>query len=136
MEIWKTLRVSHISTPPTATTNYCLKRRYTNIPLGTKKAVRSSAGGEALRGHAWNFGRTGDASRVGAGHCDEIRPDCARCRVTAARRRAQFAVRESDHYNSEHEAGANPGAARATRRSAAGSRPPTRQLRSECRRNL
>src|SRR3974377_1311983 len=26
----------HISTPPTATTNYCLKRRYTNIPLGTK----------------------------------------------------------------------------------------------------
>ena len=36
MEIWKTLRVSHISTPPTATTNYCLKRRYTNIPLGTK----------------------------------------------------------------------------------------------------
>src|SRR5271166_2619694 len=36
MEIWKTLRVSHISTPPTATTNYFLKRRYTNIPLGTK----------------------------------------------------------------------------------------------------
>jgi len=36
MEIWKTLRVSHISTPSTATTNYCLKRRYTNIPLGTK----------------------------------------------------------------------------------------------------
>jgi hypothetical protein len=36
MEIWKTLRVSHISTPPTATTNYYLKRRYTNIPLGTK----------------------------------------------------------------------------------------------------
>src|SRR5664279_1916488 len=36
MEIWKTLRVSHISTPPTATTNYCLKRRYTNIPHGTK----------------------------------------------------------------------------------------------------
>src|SRR5271169_1636680 len=36
MEMWKTLRVSHISTPPTATTNYGLKRRYTNIPLGTK----------------------------------------------------------------------------------------------------
>src|SRR5271167_2893737 len=36
MEMWKTLRVSHISTPPTATTNYFLKRRYTNIPLGTK----------------------------------------------------------------------------------------------------
>src|SRR5271166_6134964 len=40
MEIWKTLRVSHISTPPTATTNYCLKRRYTNIPLGTKNRSR------------------------------------------------------------------------------------------------
>src|SRR5271165_347362 len=39
-EIWKTLRVSHISTPPTATTNYCLKRRYTNIPLGTKNRSR------------------------------------------------------------------------------------------------
>src|SRR5271167_3457582 len=36
MEIWKTLRVSHIPTPPATTTNYGLTKRYTNIPLGTK----------------------------------------------------------------------------------------------------
>jgi hypothetical protein len=36
MEMWKTLRVSHISTPPTTTTDKGQKRRYTNIPLGTK----------------------------------------------------------------------------------------------------
>src|SRR5271165_2120856 len=36
MGIWKTLRVSHIPTPPATTTNYFLTRRYTNIPLGTK----------------------------------------------------------------------------------------------------
>src|ERR1019366_5154058 len=35
MEIWKTLRVSHIPTPPT-TTDKCLTGRYTNTPLGTK----------------------------------------------------------------------------------------------------
>ena len=34
MEMWKTLRVSHI--PPPTTTEKCPKRRYTNIPLGTK----------------------------------------------------------------------------------------------------
>src|SRR2546422_3347562 len=32
----KTLRVSHIPTPPAATTDKCLTRRYTNTPLGTK----------------------------------------------------------------------------------------------------
>ena len=36
MEIWKTLRVSHIPTPPAAATDKCLTRRYTNTPLGTK----------------------------------------------------------------------------------------------------
>jgi hypothetical protein len=36
MEIWKTLRVSHIPTPPTTTTDNCPTRRYTNTPLGTK----------------------------------------------------------------------------------------------------
>src|SRR5271157_6013036 len=36
MGIWKTLRVSHIPTPPATTTNYGLTKRYTNIPLGTK----------------------------------------------------------------------------------------------------
>jgi CheY-like chemotaxis protein len=36
MEIWKTLRVSHIPTPPATTTDKCLARRYTNTPLGTK----------------------------------------------------------------------------------------------------
>jgi hypothetical protein len=36
MEIWKTLRVSHIPTPPATTTDKCLTRRYTNTPLGTK----------------------------------------------------------------------------------------------------
>ena len=35
MEMWKTKPVSHISTPPTATTAKGQKRRYTNIPLGT-----------------------------------------------------------------------------------------------------
>src|SRR5271166_6367042 len=35
MEMWKTKPVSHISTPPT-TTDKGQKRRYTNIPLGTK----------------------------------------------------------------------------------------------------
>ena len=35
-EIWKTLRVSHIPTPPATTTDKCLTRRYTNNPLGTK----------------------------------------------------------------------------------------------------
>src|SRR5271166_7001993 len=34
-EMWKTKPVSHISTPPT-TTDKGQKRRYTNIPLGTK----------------------------------------------------------------------------------------------------
>src|ERR1017187_6172347 len=32
----KTLRVSHIPTPPTTTTDNCPTKRYTNIPLGTK----------------------------------------------------------------------------------------------------
>src|ERR1017187_6136563 len=36
MEIWKTLRVFHIPTPPTTTTDNCPTRRYTNTPLGTK----------------------------------------------------------------------------------------------------
>src|ERR1035437_116613 len=36
MEMWKTLRVSHIPTPPTTTTDNCPTKRYTNIPLGTK----------------------------------------------------------------------------------------------------
>jgi integrase len=36
MEIWKTLRVSHIPTPPAATTDRCLTRRYTNPSPGTK----------------------------------------------------------------------------------------------------
>src|SRR5271167_3044281 len=36
MGIWKTLRVSHIPTPPATTANYGLTKRYTNIPLGTK----------------------------------------------------------------------------------------------------
>src|ERR1035441_2895777 len=46
MEIWKTLRVSHIPTPPATTTDNCLTRRYTNIPLGTKdrSGQRSSCG--------------------------------------------------------------------------------------------
>ena len=35
-EMWKTLRVSHIPTPPTTTTDKYPTRRYTNIPLGTK----------------------------------------------------------------------------------------------------
>src|SRR5258708_7084212 len=36
MEIWKMLRVSHIPTPPTTTTDKCPTRRYTNTPFGTK----------------------------------------------------------------------------------------------------
>jgi hypothetical protein len=36
MEIGKTLRVSHIPTPRAATTDKCLTRRSTNIPLATK----------------------------------------------------------------------------------------------------
>src|ERR1017187_10356944 len=36
MGMWKTLRVSHIPTPPTTTTGKYPTRRYTNIPLGTK----------------------------------------------------------------------------------------------------
>ncbi len=36
MEIWKTLRVSHIPTPPATTTDNCPTKRYTNNPLGTK----------------------------------------------------------------------------------------------------
>ena len=36
MEIWKTLRVSHIPTPPATTTDKCPTKRYTNTPLGTK----------------------------------------------------------------------------------------------------
>ena len=36
MEMWKTKNVSHISTPPAATTDKGRNRRYTNIPLGTK----------------------------------------------------------------------------------------------------
>ena len=36
MEIWKTLRVPHIPTPPAATTDNGLTRRYTNPSLGTK----------------------------------------------------------------------------------------------------
>jgi hypothetical protein len=49
MEIWKTLRVSHIPIPPATTTDNCPTRRYTNIPPGTKN--RS--------GHAWpEFGNT------------------------------------------------------------------------------
>src|SRR5712691_2189059 len=34
--MWKTLRVSHIPTPPATTTDKCPTRRYTNTPLGTK----------------------------------------------------------------------------------------------------
>jgi hypothetical protein len=36
LEIWKTLRVSHIPTPPAAATDRCLTRRYTNPSPGTK----------------------------------------------------------------------------------------------------
>src|SRR5450755_2143397 len=36
MGMWKTLRVSHIPTPPTTATDKCPTRRYTNNPLGTK----------------------------------------------------------------------------------------------------
>ena len=36
MEMWKTKNVSHISTPPAATTDKCRTRRYTNTQLGTK----------------------------------------------------------------------------------------------------
>src|SRR5205823_1502258 len=36
MEIWKTLSVSHIPTPPAATTDRCPTRRYTNPSPGTK----------------------------------------------------------------------------------------------------
>jgi len=39
MEIWKTLRVSYIPTPPAMTTDKCPTRRYTNTPLGTKDEV-------------------------------------------------------------------------------------------------
>jgi hypothetical protein len=34
--MWKTNNVSHISTPPAATTDKCRTRRYTNNPPGTK----------------------------------------------------------------------------------------------------
>jgi hypothetical protein len=44
MEIWKTLRVSHIPTPPAAATDKCLTRRYTNTPLGTKDRSGQSEG--------------------------------------------------------------------------------------------
>jgi len=37
MGMWKTLRVSHIPTPPTATADKLRLRRYTNFLLGTKK---------------------------------------------------------------------------------------------------
>src|SRR5208282_6357039 len=46
MEIWKTLRVSHIPTPPAATTDKCLTRRYTNTPLGTKDRSGQLAHGD------------------------------------------------------------------------------------------
>jgi hypothetical protein len=36
MEMWKTLRVSHIPTPSAATTDKLQTRRYTNNLLGTK----------------------------------------------------------------------------------------------------
>ena len=51
MEIWKTLRVSHIPTPPATTTDNCLTRRYTNIPLGTKdrSGQPSSRGSRSLK---------------------------------------------------------------------------------------
>src|ERR1700688_5094104 len=45
MEIWKTLRVSHIPTPPATTTDKCLARRYTNTPLGTKDRSGQDADG-------------------------------------------------------------------------------------------
>src|SRR5208283_1765188 len=64
MEIWKTLRVSHIPTPPAATKDKCLTRRYTNIPLGTKdrsgqrlQALGQNRPPEAVRG----------GSRIGRG---------------------------------------------------------------------
>jgi hypothetical protein len=49
MEIWKPLRASHISTPPTAATASQLIRRlrYTNNPTGTKcRAGQEDAGGD------------------------------------------------------------------------------------------
>ena len=49
MEIWKTLRVSHIPTPPAATTDKCLTRRYTNTPLGTKdRSGQSTTNGYSI----------------------------------------------------------------------------------------
>jgi len=48
MEMWKTLRVSHISTPPTTTTDKGQKRRYTNIPLGTKDRSGQEPSAEIL----------------------------------------------------------------------------------------
>src|ERR1039458_2525834 len=66
MEIWKTLRVSHIPTPPATTTDNCLTRRYTNIPLGTKdrsghdrEGVRKGRDriGECDRSHSTARGR-------------------------------------------------------------------------------
>jgi hypothetical protein len=50
MEIWKTLRVSHISTPPTVTADYYLKSRYTNIPPGTR-----NRSGHPLTAHAEDY---------------------------------------------------------------------------------
>src|SRR5260370_42365613 len=48
MEIWKTLRVSHIPTPPATTTDNCPTRRYTNIPLGTKNRSGQSGTADCL----------------------------------------------------------------------------------------
>src|ERR1022692_3887801 len=53
MGMWKTLRVSHIPTPPATTTNNCPTRRYTNIPLGTKDRSGQRNG----RTRRWAIGR-------------------------------------------------------------------------------
>ena len=48
MEIWKTLRVSHIPTPPAATTDKPQTRRYLYYLLGTKyRAGHGGSGGLA-----------------------------------------------------------------------------------------
>src|ERR1019366_203778 len=55
MEIWKTLRVFHIPTPPATTTDNCPTRRYTNTPLGTK----NRSGHTINAPYAWGTGLDG-----------------------------------------------------------------------------
>ncbi len=58
MEIWKTLCVSHIPTPPATTTDNCPTRRYTNIPLGTKDRSGQGLGRFCLEAHSTKAGKT------------------------------------------------------------------------------